>query len=45
MGRVETTAQPGLLALFQEWIHAATGHLGHQKFHGVGANIDHGAAL
>jgi hypothetical protein len=45
MGPVKAAAQPRLLALFEQWVHLAAGHLGHEQFHGVGADIDDGAAL
>ena len=44
MGFVKTTAQPRLLALFVQRVDAAAGHLGHQEFNGVGADIDDSTA-
>src|SRR5439155_27049936 len=37
---VKAAAEPGLLASFQEWMNAAPGHLGHEEFNGVGADIN-----
>jgi hypothetical protein len=44
VGLVKAMPEAGLFALLANWLNLMAGHIGHQQLHGIGANIDDGAA-